>query len=184
MPVIKRYPNRKLYDTEAKSYITLEGVAELIWRRKDVEVFDHVTGEDLTALTLSHIIFELERKGSGFLPHSVLTSLIRAGSDTLGTVRQELVSSFDAVNQIDEAIERRIACLVEHGELTDKEGRQLRKKLLSSSRRSPDGSWRDEQQLERLLAKQRVPTRKDLEKVNDQLEVLAGKIADLSESVK
>ena len=44
MPVIKRYPNRKLYDTEAKSYITLEGVAELIWRRKDVEVFDHVTG--------------------------------------------------------------------------------------------------------------------------------------------
>ena len=53
MPLIKRYPNRKLYDTEAKQYVTLEQIAELIRSGKDVQVIDHESGEDLTALTLS-----------------------------------------------------------------------------------------------------------------------------------
>jgi polyhydroxyalkanoate synthesis repressor PhaR len=56
MPLIKRYPNRKLYDTEAKSYITLEGVAALIRNGEDVQVIDHESGEDLTTLTLTQII--------------------------------------------------------------------------------------------------------------------------------
>ena len=181
MLVIKRYLNRKLYDTEAKRYITLEGIAELIRQRKEVQVFDHVTGEDLTALTLSHIVVELARKRSGFLPHSVLTSLIRAGGDTLGTVRRGLASSSDLLRQVDGEIELRILCLIKRGELTDEEGDQLLKKLLSPSQQSCAGSWPNEQQLERLLAKRHVPTPDDLDKVNEQLEVLAEKIADLAE---
>jgi hypothetical protein len=62
--VIKRYPNRKLYDTEAGRYITLEDVAALICRGHEVQVVDHVTGEDLT----------------------VLAGLIRAGGDLSKTV--------------------------------------------------------------------------------------------------
>ena len=58
MLVIKRYPNRKLYDTEAKRYITLDGITELIHRGEDLHVVDHETGEDLTTVTLSQIIFE------------------------------------------------------------------------------------------------------------------------------
>ena len=68
MTMIKRYPNRKLYDTEAKQYITLSGIAELIRQGGDIQVSDYATGEDLTALTLSQIIFEQEKKQSGFLP--------------------------------------------------------------------------------------------------------------------
>ena len=180
MPVIKRYPNRKLYDTEAKKYVTLEGIAELIRQRKDVQVLDHVTGEDLTALTLSHIIFEQEKKRSGFLPRSVLTGLIRAGGDTLGT----LVSSLDLFHHIDDEIERRILRLVSRGELTDEEGGQLLKILLSPSRRSHDGSWPNENDLERLLAEHGVPTRDGLKQVIDQLEVLAEKIAELSQTAE
>ncbi|MGD8735253.1 MAG: polyhydroxyalkanoate synthesis regulator DNA-binding domain-containing protein, partial [Anaerolineae bacterium] len=55
MTRIKRYPNRKLYDTEAKQYITLEGIAALIRQGNEVQVIDHATGEDLTALTLTQI---------------------------------------------------------------------------------------------------------------------------------
>ena len=47
--LIKRYPNRKLYDTAARRYITLEGVAELLRRDEEVHVVDYATGEDLTA---------------------------------------------------------------------------------------------------------------------------------------
>ena len=112
MPVIKRYPNRKLYDTEAKKYVTLEGIAELIRKRQDVQVVDNATGEDLTALTLSLIIFEQQKRHSAFIPHSVLAGLIRAGGDTLNTLRQNLVASLGLSRLVDEEIERRIKRLV------------------------------------------------------------------------
>ena len=51
MLVIKRYPNRKLYDTTAKQYITLEGIAARIRDGEEVQIVDHATGEDLTTLT-------------------------------------------------------------------------------------------------------------------------------------
>ncbi|MGD8806379.1 MAG: polyhydroxyalkanoate synthesis regulator DNA-binding domain-containing protein, partial [Chloroflexota bacterium] len=61
MILIKRYPNRKLYNTEAKQYVTLEGIAELIRQGQEVQITDHQTGEDLTAVTLTQIIFEQEK---------------------------------------------------------------------------------------------------------------------------
>jgi polyhydroxyalkanoate synthesis repressor PhaR len=84
--VIKRYPNRKLYDTEAGRYITLEDVAALICRGHEVQVVDHVTGEDLTVLTLAQVILEQARRREGGLPLSVLAGLIRAGGDLSKTV--------------------------------------------------------------------------------------------------
>ncbi len=83
MILIKRYPNRKLYNTEAKQYITLEGVAALIRQGAEIRVIDHSSGEDLTVLTLTQIILEQERKQSGLLTNAFLTSLIRAGEDRL-----------------------------------------------------------------------------------------------------
>ena len=62
MVTIKRYPNRKLYNTEAKQYITLEGVADLIRQGAEIQVVDHASGEDLTALTLTQITLEQEKK--------------------------------------------------------------------------------------------------------------------------
>lgn len=92
MPVIKRYPNRKLYDTDAKRYVTLEHIAALIQANEDVLVIDHETGEDLTNLTLSQIIFEQEKRGSGLLSRSLLTNLIRTGGDTFDQVRRALIA--------------------------------------------------------------------------------------------
>lgn len=91
MPIIKRYPNRKLYDTEAKSYVTLDQITQMIRNGSEVQVFDHETGEDLTNLTLTQIILEQEKKSaSGFVPRALLTGLIRTGGDTLGHVRRSL----------------------------------------------------------------------------------------------
>ena len=61
MPIIKRYPNRKLYDTAAKQYVSLDGIAAMIRRGDEVQVVDHATGEDLTTLTLTQIIVEQEK---------------------------------------------------------------------------------------------------------------------------
>ena len=67
MRIIKRYSNRKLYDTAAKEYITLEAIADLIRAGEEIQVVDNVTEEDLTALTLSQIILEQEKKKKGFV---------------------------------------------------------------------------------------------------------------------
>jgi polyhydroxyalkanoate synthesis repressor PhaR len=180
MPIIKRYPNRKLYDTEAKQYITLEGIAELIRESQDVQVVDYTTGEDLTALTLSQIIFEQEKRHGGFLPHSVLTGLIRAGGETLTTLRRNLVASLGLARYIDEEIERRIRVLVGKGELAEEQGRSLLDKLVSRERELHDGHWPNEQELERLLADHGVPTRDDLQQLAEQLDALAAKLEHIN----
>ena len=132
MPLIKRYPNRKLYDTTAKRYITLEGIADLIRSGEDVQVVDHKTDEDLTAVTLAQIIFEEMRQKSGLLPRALLTGLIRTGGDTLHYLRRSFYSSVGAMHLFREEIERRLDALVERGALDRDEAQQLREELLAT----------------------------------------------------
>lgn len=81
--VIKRYHNRKLYDTASSSYVTLEDIADLIKRGDEIQVFDNASKEDITGQTLAQIIFEEEKKKKSSLPLDTLRSLIQAGSETL-----------------------------------------------------------------------------------------------------
>ena len=176
MPVIKRYPNRKLYNTEAKGYITLEQIGELIRDGQDIQVVDHATGEDLTALTLTQVILEQERKRSGFLPQTVLTGLIQAGGERLSTLRRALASPLELAHHVDEEIERRLQSLVSRGELAAGESRRLRDKLLGQGYRPIEIRPPSEQALERALNKRGVPTQDDLQQILDQLEALAASL--------
>ncbi len=129
MPTIKRYPNRKLYDTAAKQYVSLEGIAAMIRRGDEVRVVDHATGEDLTTLTLTQIIVEQEKQQSGFLPSPVLTGLIRSGGNTLAHLRRSLSVPLDLFRQVDDEIERRLQQLVGLGEMAEGEAQRLLEKL-------------------------------------------------------
>jgi polyhydroxyalkanoate synthesis repressor PhaR len=112
MLTIKRYSNRKFYDTQAKQYITLQGIAKRIRRGQDVQVIDHTSGEDLTTLVLTQIILEQEKKGTGAVPRTVLTGLVQAGELTLSRMRQALANPVDRLRLVDEEIEQRIDALV------------------------------------------------------------------------
>jgi polyhydroxyalkanoate synthesis repressor PhaR len=78
MRTIKRYNNRKLYDTQTSCYVTLEKVAGLIRMGDDIRVVTHDTEEDITAATLAQIIFEEERRAPR-LPIEGLRHIIRNG---------------------------------------------------------------------------------------------------------
>ncbi|MDX1686973.1 MAG: polyhydroxyalkanoate synthesis regulator DNA-binding domain-containing protein [Candidatus Promineifilaceae bacterium] len=179
MRVIKRYPNRKLYDTEAKEYVTLSGIAELIRDGHEIQVVDHTTGEDLTAVTLTQIIFEQEKKQSGFLPRSVLTGLIQAGGEKLSTLRHTLASPLDLFHQVDEEIDRRVRALIRRGELEEDEGLKLRDQLLAEGDASL--SALSEAELERVLVKRGVPTKEEWEQLEERLETLVQKLNTLLE---
>jgi polyhydroxyalkanoate synthesis repressor PhaR len=178
---IKRYPNRKLYDTEAREYVTLAGIASIIRQGEEVQVVDHVTGEDLTSLTLTQIILEQERKQGGYVPRSLLTGLVRAGGDALVGLSRTLVSPLDLLRQIDEEIGRRLEDLVERGELAEEEGQRLHDKLTGQPFLLPRRSVPSDEELERALSAAGVPTRDEFQRLSEQLRRLAEKLEDLSQ---
>jgi polyhydroxyalkanoate synthesis repressor PhaR len=75
--LIKKYPNRRLYDTERSSYITFEDVRELVLRHIPVKVVDAKTQEDLTNNILLQIVMELEQKGAPVFTTAMLEQMIR-----------------------------------------------------------------------------------------------------------
>lgn len=91
MLVIKKYPNRRLYDTASSRYITLENLAELIKAGSDVLVQDATTGADLTQATLTQIVLE-SRNGARLLPVPLLLRLIRLGDEALAEFLGRYVS--------------------------------------------------------------------------------------------
>ena len=84
--LIKKYANRKLYDTQTSRYITLEGISELVRQGRDIEVVDRDTGRDLTSLILSQIVTSEEKRGYT----SVLQEVEAGGSVLLDYVRRTL----------------------------------------------------------------------------------------------
>ena len=75
--IIKKYANRRLYNTAASAYVTLEDLADMVKKGADFTVHDAKTGEDITRSVLTQIIFEEENKGHNLLPIKFLRQLIR-----------------------------------------------------------------------------------------------------------
>jgi polyhydroxyalkanoate synthesis repressor PhaR len=88
--VIKRYTNRKLYDTVESRYVTLDEIAQMIKGGAEVKIIDNRSKEDLTSVTLAQIIFEEEKKRS-HMPLGFLREIIRNGGDAVTEFYQEKV---------------------------------------------------------------------------------------------
>ena len=110
--VIKRYGNRKLYDTEASRYVTLEQIARLVRGGKDIKVIDNENGDDLTTITFAQIILEEEKRHSGLLPLGLLRELIRHGEDALAELRSRVDKGIEALGTIGEKAGRRVQEIV------------------------------------------------------------------------
>lgn len=109
--VIKRYSNRKLYDTQHSCYVTLEQISEMIRQGEDVRILDNNTKEDLTSVTLTQIIFEEEKKRR-LLPLAGLQAIIQTSGQS--------IEAF--VNQIREEVDQRVGKVFRRGEEGASEG--------------------------------------------------------------
>jgi polyhydroxyalkanoate synthesis repressor PhaR len=81
--VVKKYANRRLYNTESSSYITLDNLADMVRQGRDFVVYDAKTGEDITRSVLTQIIVEEEGKGRALLPTAFLRQLIGFYGDSM-----------------------------------------------------------------------------------------------------
>jgi polyhydroxyalkanoate synthesis repressor PhaR len=108
--VIKKYGNRRLYDTAGSRYVNLDDIARLIRQGKDVKVVDAKTGRDLTRIILTQIITEDAKDKPTGLPLELLRQLIIASDE----VRQEFVmwylkSAFDTYQKVQDAVQNRLS---------------------------------------------------------------------------
>ena len=160
--VIKKYANRRLYDTSSSRYINLEDIAALVRNGKDVQVVDAASGEDLTRVTLTQIIVEDARGQPSGLPLELLRQLIVA-SDRVGQefIMWYLNSAFDAYKKVQSSLQDRIS-QVQSAALSPL---QAVKNLLHSSggENSDDGSAEVRelrQRLAELEAKENKPAKR------------------------
>ncbi len=110
--MIKRYTNRKLYDTKESRYVTLSQIATLVRAGEDIQVIDNATKDNLTSLTLAQIIYEQEKRSSEVLPLSSLRELVRRGEARLADLKEGPVGRLLVRNEgehdsevLDEAVE-------------------------------------------------------------------------------
>ena len=109
--VIKKYANRRLYNTATSSYVTLDHLAQMVRDGVDFQVFDAKSGEDITRQVLTHIIVEEENKGENMLPLSFLRQLISLYGDSVqamvpGYLEQSMKAFAGNQDQIREMMEK------------------------------------------------------------------------------
>ena len=98
--IIKKYANRRLYDTESSSYITLDRLAEMVRQKRDFKVVDAKSGDDITRSVLAQIIMDEEARGTNMLPVNFLRQLISMYGDQMqAVVPQYLEASLDALQR-------------------------------------------------------------------------------------
>lgn len=98
--IIKKYANRRLYDTESSTYITLERLAEMVRQKREFKVLDAKSGDDITRSVLTQIIMDEESRGSTMLPVNFLRQLISMYGDQMqSVVPQYLEASLDALQR-------------------------------------------------------------------------------------
>jgi polyhydroxyalkanoate synthesis repressor PhaR len=141
---VKRYENRKLYDPESSSYISLARIADLVRAGETVVVLDNVTGEDLTVQTLTQVILEEGRQGRTLLSSDLLHDLLQRGGEAIGTGMSTLRHGVDDLVQTSMRRVQSFLQRPEEGELRDLREQlhrleeMLHRMLDESERPSPD----------------------------------------------
>jgi polyhydroxyalkanoate synthesis repressor PhaR len=132
--LIRRYENRKLYDTVRRRYVTLEELARLVGAGEEVRVEDLRSGEDLTAVVLAQVILEGIKERTARIPGQVLARLIRLGFGPDGE-RTHWPDPAQAAVQARHEAERIVGGLLARGRLTLEEGLSLRQEIAGSVQR-------------------------------------------------
>ncbi|HET7419098.1 MAG TPA: polyhydroxyalkanoate synthesis regulator DNA-binding domain-containing protein [Candidatus Dormibacteraeota bacterium] len=142
--LIKKYANRKLYDTRSSKYITLDGIAQLVRDGHEIKVVDREGGQDLTQVTLSQIVLEEEKRGPAKLVDAGGELLHDRGQALLDYVRRTLNVPSEIRHEVD--------------------------------RRRDDLDRMADDALEQTLRRLRIPTRRDIDRINERIDRLAAEV--------
>jgi polyhydroxyalkanoate synthesis repressor PhaR len=172
MHTIKKYANRKLYHTNQKQYITLDGIAKLVQDGEAVHVLDNETGDDITPSILAQVVLQARGRSSPQLPTQLLTGLIQIGGDTLSSLRRNVMTYLGGADLVDAEIERRLGQLQAGGDITPEEARHWRQLLT----RKEFSEGADQELADHADG---MPSRNDVEKLHTQVDALTAIVNQL-----
>jgi polyhydroxyalkanoate synthesis repressor PhaR len=168
--LIKRYANRKLYNTETSRYITLKGIAELLEADQEVRVIDNESGEDITSVTLSQILVDTERSNRA-VPGNLLSELVQRGGDALyGALRRSMGDASEGIDDFQRNM-RRLLGSKEHQEGSGRDWMVFH---------PPDLDRVLQRTIERVFKALDLPRRSDIEALNQRLD----RVVEAIESVE
>jgi polyhydroxyalkanoate synthesis repressor PhaR len=175
---IKKYANRKLYDTTDKKYISRTRLSELIKQGKDILIIDNETGEDLTASIVSNLIATTRGKAGGTVSSGVLIQLFRKGGNALTDYAKRYVSFWQrsftmAEDEIDEMVKK----LVKSKEITTSEGTRLKREIMGFTTSLKEWiSDAVDKRLKDVLAATNLATKDQVSKLNIRIQILEKKL--------
>ena len=194
--IIKRYANRKLYDTLNSRYVTLDQIAEMIRDGDEVKIIDNKSKEDLTTVTLAQIIFEEEKKQRSFLPLQAMRNIIQNGGDSISQFAREAqkrVTNIIPRKEGEEGDGEDAEAVVEEAEVVSDDGaaddkpkdrpfRDLKEWVANSQRTIDDWQQKFDDRLKNV--RDRVGGMPPIQAIQKDLATLGTRIAELEAKLK
>ena len=186
--LIKRYANRKLYNTQTSRYITLKGIAQLLDAGEEVRVIDKETGDDITSVALSQILVDSERSHTQ-PPDTLLSQILGRGGDALyDALRKGVDDASEGIGDFQERVRRMVGGPRNPGEADPNEGGGNRTQEPEGPGRegffhtSPELDALVHNAVERVFRLLDLPRRADVESLNQNLERVAGAVEALEKA--
>ncbi len=186
MHKIKRYANRKLYDTTDKKYITLTQLTAMIKEGVEISVADNKTGQDITASVLAKLIAHGEKEAQDNLSASALIRLIRKGGDTVADYAKKYTSIWQSTLALaEDETEKLVNKLVKDRELSESEGRNLKKEIIGYTENLKGwiGATIDKR-IKEMLEVMNLATRQQVIQLTDVIDALSEKVESLEKRLK
>ncbi len=176
--LIKRYANRKLYNTRSSRYITLKGIAELIEQGSEVRVVDNESGEDITSVTLSQILVDTERNQRS-VPGPILSDLIQRSGDALyAALKRGVGDASGSIEDLQRGVRRFLDEKLEDARGVQDAGREWVALAV------PDLEKVLQSALERALDSLDLPRRSDVDRLHRKVDEMLERLETLDRSEK
>lgn len=181
MHKIKKYANRKLYDTTDKKYISLDHLAELIKAGEEVSIVDNKTGEDITSSIISQLLARDNKENDREVPSSILVQLLRKGRGTIADYTKRYSTLLHGAMAVaEDEIDRLVSLLVKDRELTESEGSKLKKEIVGYADNLR--KWivdNVDQRVREGLNMMNLATREQIVNLTDKVDALTKKVEEL-----
>ncbi len=186
MHLIKKYANRKLYDTTDKKYISRVRLSKLIKQGQDVEIIDNETGEDLTASIVSSLIATTRGKAGATVSSGVLIQLFRRGSNAVTDYAKRYMSLWQrSFVMAEDEIDNMVKGLVKNKEISTSEGNRLKQEIIGYT--AVIKSWISDtidRRLKEVLSATNLATKDQVSELRAHIDMLEKKIETIQASAK
>jgi len=172
---IKRYANRKLYDTEDSRYVSLEDILKLIRADEDIEVVDSRSGEDITSVILAQAMAEEGKNRGSVLSQETLKELIKRGNESLNQImRTSRLARKGALQIAEESASKYYRKLLEFGEVDEKDAKNYLRQLSGAvTRRRRIVEKEIDERVMQFVEAMHLPTRMDLDRLSRKIDKIS-----------